>query len=223
MTLNVQDVANRVKRTFGDESGVQITDDDIIRWVNDAQLEISRQNEDLLEAIGTSDIVSGQAEYSLPTNLNILRSLMYDNARLKGLSFNEFNEYIDGFKKPASENIYGIGISEIFMVYAGVITLFPTPNRSITGGLRIYYSQNAASVANLSDALVVPDRYHLSVVDYCMKQAYEMDENADMTAFKKGEFAEAIQKLKAQEKWTDQEYYPRITTLPEDSAFWDGP
>ena len=53
MTLNIQDVANRVKRTFGDESGVQVTDDDIIRWVNDAQLEISRQNEDLLEAVGT--------------------------------------------------------------------------------------------------------------------------------------------------------------------------
>lgn len=36
----VADVFRRVKRTFGDEAGVQITNSDIIDWINDGQVEI---------------------------------------------------------------------------------------------------------------------------------------------------------------------------------------
>jgi hypothetical protein len=72
--LNVQDVANRVRRTFGDDGGVQVTDDDILRWVNDAQLQISTDNEELLETVATADIIQGQADYSIPSDMNVLRS-----------------------------------------------------------------------------------------------------------------------------------------------------
>lgn len=216
--MNVLDVSNRVKRTFGDDAGVQVTDDDIIRWVNDAQLEIALQNEELLEAIGTANIVAGQADYTQPADMNKLRSLMYNNFRLRNLSFNEFNEYLDGFKSSPG---YGNSTPEVFMVYNGLFTLFPTPNASITSGLKIYYSKNPDLVATLGDSLTVPLRYHNTVVDFCLRRAYEMDENADMTAFKKGEFEQTIQKLKNQEK-TTSEYYPRITTLPEDDTYYDG-
>jgi hypothetical protein len=221
LILNVQDVANRVRRTFGDDAGVQVTNDDIFRWINDAQLQISVDNEELLETVGTADIVVDQADYSAPADMNTLRSLMYNNFRLRGLSFAEFNEYIDGFKAPVSSGGYGNARSEVFMVYGNTITLFPTPNESITNGLRIYYSRHPASVGNLADGLGVPDRYHNSVVEYCLKMAYEMDENAEMAGYKKGEFDTQIQKLKAQEKWTSKEYYPRITTLPEDDMYLD--
>lgn len=220
--MNVQDVANRVRRTFGDDSGIQIVDDDIIRWVNDAQLQISVDNEELLEATATANIVANQADYSTPTDMNVLRSLMYNNFKVRGLSFADFNEYIDGFKATVAQGGYGPGKPEVFMVYGGTITLFPTPSTSITSGLRIYYSRHPASVGNLADGLGVPDRYHNSVVEYCLKMAYEMDENFDAAAYKKGEFATQIQKLKDQEKWTARESYPRITILAEDDMYMDG-
>lgn len=220
--MNVQDVADRVKRTFGDDAGVQVTDADIFRWINDAQLQISIDNEDLLETTASSDIVSGQADYATPTNMNTLRSLMYNNFRLKGLSFAEFNEYLDGFDAPTGQNPYGTGRPEVFMVYGGVITLFPTPNQNLTGGLRIFYSRHPASIGNFADALTVPDRYHNAVVEYCLKMAYEMDENLWMVEMKGQGFDQAIQKLKNQEKWTSREYYPTITTLPEDDMYLEG-
>lgn len=220
--MNVQDVADRVKRTFGDDAGIQITDADIFRWINDAQLQISIDNEELLETVGTADIVLGQPDYASPSNLNTLRSLMYNNFRLRVLSFAEFNEYLDGFKVPQNQSQFGMGRPEVFMVYGSTITLFPTPKENLTAGLRIYYSRHPASVGNLADALTVPDRYHTTVVNYCLQQAYELDENADMTAYKKGQFDESIQKLKGQEKWTGREYYPTITTLPEDDSYWEG-
>jgi hypothetical protein len=220
--LNVTDVANRVRRTFGDDAGVQVTDEDILRWINDAQLQISVDNEELLETTATTDIVASVADYSIPTNMNVLRSCMYNNFRIRGLSFAQFNEYIDGFKATSSQGGFGNGAPEVFMVYGGTITLFPTPSQSITGGLKIYYSKHPESVGNLADALTVPDRYHNSVVEYCLKMAYEMDENPDMAAYKKGEFASQVQKLKDQEKWTSTEYYPTITTLPQDDTYYEG-
>lgn len=222
MTLNVQDVANRVRRTFGDDAGVQIVDDDIIRWVNDAQLEICTENEELLETVATANIVSNQAEYSMPTNMNTLRSLMYNNFRVKSLSLSEFNEYIDGWHAPTAAGGYGPGKPEVFMVYGSVVTLFPTPNENITNGLRIYYAKYPDSVGTLADGLGVPDRYHPSVVKYVLQQAYELDENAEMASFKAGQFTSQVQKLKNQEKDGATEYYPTITTLPEDDLYLDG-
>lgn len=219
--MNVQDVANRVRRTFGDDASVQITDDDIFRWINDAQLQISVDNEELLETVATADIIAGQADYSVPTNMNVLRSCMYNNFRLRGLSFSQFNEYLDGFKATPSQGGFGNGTPEVFMVYGGTITLFPTPDQNISAGLRIYYSRHPASVGNFADALTVPDRYHNSVVEYCLQRAYEMDENFDAAAYKKGEFSTQVQKLKDQEKWTSSEYYPKITVLPQDDMYMD--
>jgi hypothetical protein len=213
-------VSDRVRRTFGDEASVQITDDDVIRWINDAQLQISVDNPELLEAVATTNIVSGQADYTLPTDLNTLRSLMYNNFRIRSLTFNEFNEYIDGFKAPVGQGGYGNSTPEVFMMYGSTVTLFPTPNKNITDGLRIYYAKHPAAVTTMGDSLGVPVRYHNSVVEFCLKQAYELDENPDMVAFKSNEFATQMQKLKDQEKQTT-EYYPRITVLPQDDMYGD--
>lgn len=217
--MNVQDVFNRVRRTFGDEAGVQITDADLLRWINDAQLQISIDNESLLEATGTTDIESGVAEYALPDNMNILRSLAYKGFRLKVLSFQEFNEYIDGFDAPDATNPYGIGVPQVFMVYANTITLFPTPNETTAAGLKVYYSKHPDSIGTLADALTVPDRYHNAVVDYCLQQSYELDEDMQKADRKQLQFNESVTRMRGQEKWTSQEYYPSITTLPEDETY----
>lgn len=226
-TLNVQDVVNRVKRTFGDDAGVQITDEDIIRWINDAQLQIGISNEGLLETTVTANVVKGQSEYDSPPNLSVLRSLTYKGYRIKNLSFAEFNEYLDGFDAPANSTRYGVGIPEVFMVWQGIITLFPKPMEDAENGLKIFYIKQPETVETLADSLSIPLQYHLAVVDYCLQQAYELDEDLEKSSYKKGQFDETVMKLNDRNKWTSQEYYPRITTLPEDEnysdyGFWGG-
>lgn len=222
MTLSVQEIAVRVRRTFGDDDGVQIQDPDIFRWINGAQRQICTDNEELLETVATANIVQGQADYTMPSDLNVLRSLMYNNFRIKGLSFAEFNEYIDGFKAPVSQGGYGNGNPAVYMLYGGTITLFPTPNQSLTNGLRIYYSKFPTSVSTMADTLTVPDRYDEAVIKFCLRQAYEMDENAEMAVLNSNEYAAQVQKLKDQEKKSTTEYYPMITTLPQDDTYIDG-
>lgn len=216
--MNVQDVATRVKRSFGDEAGVQVTDQDIIRWVNDAQEEIVLTNEGLMETTSSADIVADQGEYDVPTNFSVLRSLKYNGFRIKPLSFAEFNEYIDGYSSSGPGG-YGPGTPDVFMVWDSKISLFPVPGESVTNGLTIYYMRHPDSVGTLADGLTVPLAYHNSVVNYCLQQAYELDEDYQTAGIKKGQFDETMMKLNDRNKWTAQEYYPSITTLPEDENF----
>lgn len=218
LTLNVQDVATRVKRTFGDDAGVQISDEDVIRWINDAQIQVSLDNDGLLETTVATDSISGQSQYSVPENMSVLRSLSYKNYRLKGMSFAEFNEYLDGFQDPGT---YGSGVPEVFMVWENMITLFPTPQEGVMNALKIFYVKQPDPVSSLADNLGLPLQYHMAVVDYCLQQAYELDEDLEKSAYKKGQFDETVRKLNDRNKWTNQEYYPRITTLPEDENFGD--
>ncbi|MGS2592245.1 phage adaptor protein [Streptomyces hebeiensis] len=219
--MNVEDVVTRVKRIFGDEAGVQITDLDIIRWINDAQNEIVTSNEGLMETTGSADLIKDQREYDLPPNLSVLRGLKASGLRVKGLSFAEFNEYLDGFSSDNSVFSYGASVPEVFMVWEGKLTIFPKPSATVTNGLSIYYIRYPNSVGNLADGLTIPLKYHNSVVDFCLKQAYELDEDYQKASFKKGQFDETMMKLNDNNKWTSQEYYPRITTLPEDAEYGD--
>lgn len=215
--MNVQEVADRVKRIFGDEAGVQVTDQDIIRWVNDAQNQIAVDNTGLMETTGNADIVANQAVYDFPVDLSVLRSLAYSGYRLRSMSFSEFNEYIDGFKSPDAN--FGTGKPEVFMVWDNQITLFPTPGSDLASGLTIYYVKQPTIVTNLADSLTVPIQYHNSVVDYCLRFAYELDEDYEKANYKKSNFDETMMKLNNREKWTSREYYPTITTLPEDAEY----
>jgi hypothetical protein len=225
--LNVQDVVTRVKRIFGDEAGVQITDDDLLRWINDAQEEIVKENEGLMETTATANVVQNQMEYDVPSDMSVLRSLKFKGYRIKPMSFAEFNEYVDGYSAADGVSPYGPGIPEIFMVWNNKITLFPKPSESITNALSIYYIKHPPTVTTLADALSVPLQYHNSVVKFCLKEAYELDEDYQKAQAKRSEFEQDMMKLNDRNKWTSQEYYPRITTLPEDEnygnyGYWGG-
>jgi hypothetical protein len=225
LTLNVTDIAVRVKRTFGDEAGVQIVDDDIIRWINEAQEEITNDNQGLLEATGVANIIQGQQDYSLPADMAMLRSLQYNGFHLQKLSFNEFNEYLDGFKKN-NPPIFGNGIPDSYMVWNSTITLFPIPQDNITGGLVIYYIRHPTTITTFADPLTVPVQYHKAIVDYCLRQAYELDEDEQKAVQKKSEYDERIMKMNNRNEETE-EYYPTITTMSDDEnfgswGFWGG-
>lgn len=215
--MNVTDVITRVQRIFGDMSGVQIDQNDIIRWINDGQEEIVIANEGLMENSSTADVVQGQNTYSFPSDCSVLRSLHYNGYYCKPMTFTEFDLYLDGYA--ANPNPYGQDISSIYTVFNSQIILFPTPNQSITAGLQIYYIRHCPQVVTTADPLTVPVQYHKALVDYCLQQAYELDEDLQKKNVKKQEFDEKMMKLNDRNKWVAQESYPTITTLPKDEDY----
>lgn len=220
--MNLADVKVRLRRTFGDESSVQVTDADITRWVNDGQREVVIMNPELLEKIGFASTVQGQQDYSLPTDCSSIRTVLYQPGsstsyfKLLGQSLQEFDEYIDGW----DGTIYGQSDPAVYCTFAGNIKLFPIPATSVTSGLKLYYYRNPVDVVVDADIIDLPLGYHSAIVEYCMKQAYELDEDWQSVGVKAGEFAASVSGQKTQEKDNKAETYQVITVLREDEDFF---
>lgn len=215
--MNVAAIQTYVKRQFGDESGVQVTDDDILRWINAAQKQIVLQNESLLEKTGTANSVATQQDYSFPVDLLNLRAIQYRKSttepyyRLKGYSLGEFNEQVDGW-----DNTQETGDPWCYTIFENIIQVFPVPATSVTAAFKIYYNRSPVEVALTSDTPELPLLYHDTILKFCLQQAYEMDEDWDAVGNKAQEFDKEVNLLRGKQDWKVQEYYPMITVRVED-------
>jgi hypothetical protein len=205
----VSEIATRVKRQFGDEANIQISDSDIIRWVNDAQREITVE-QNLLQAKATASSVVGQVEYTIPTDTLTLRSVKFQGRKLQPMSLNEADEAIPDLDDTAN---YPSGTPSSFWVWANNISLYPKPDTVQT--LEIYYTRQPAAVTATSDEPEVPLSYHNRIVEYCLAQAYELDENWQAAQAKSQQFERGLDKLKDTVDWVHRDYYPSITSTDD--------
>lgn len=209
--MNVDDVVKRVQHKFGDEAGTQVTQNDIIRYINDGQKELAYKNE-ILQAIGNMNIVGGDNTYPIPSDLLTLRTLYYDDSRLMYLKKTDYDEYINrDDPKSVSQ-----GIPVIYTRWANEFYLYPVPAQDLPSGLKLEYTQRPADVSDLTDELSLPLEYHSVLVDYCMQQAYETDENFDGVAMKAQQIDKSMDDLASLQTFPVREYFPTITVLPED-------
>lgn len=218
--MNLRDVKDRVKRQFGDEAQVQISDVDIIRWANDGQRYITTNNPDANQVTLTTNLVAGQQSYTLPTNLYILSSVHIKQYasdtsyfHIEGASLQEFNNTINGWD---GTGVSSPGIPVIYNKYANTINLFPAPKSDITAGLKLYYSRYPTDLANNTDVIDLPLEYHSAIVDYCLQQAYELDEDWPASQAKAGQIVATLHINKNRGHSKAQETYGTITTLDDD-------
>jgi hypothetical protein len=211
--LNVQDIVTRVKRTFGDEAGVQITNTDILRWINDAQEEIVANNNLILETTAISNVVANQIDYNMPPNLNTLKNLYIENLKLDYLSKNEFNEYLNRY---AAKGTTKSKNPTHFTMWGGKISVFPIPDIDIEDGLKIEYTRHPVPVEQIIDELDVPRQYHSAITDYCLAQAYELDEDIDKASYKGTQFGDKLTRRRNSPELSSQEFYPTITVREDD-------
>lgn len=215
----VSDILTRVKRQFGDESGVQVSDADIIRWINEAQRHIVSTNEALLEKIALKDSAVNQQSYPLPIDILILHSISFQDigqvsyTKLKAFSINQFNEYVDGW----DGSTFAPGTPSVFTVFAGQLLVFPIPLVSVANAFKIYYTRVPTDVVNNGDTPDLPLLYHDVIVKYCMQQAYETDANFQGVWFKNNEISTDISVLRGRDAWKAEASYPVMTILSEDA------
>lgn len=207
--MNVQDVIDRVQRQFGDESSVQVTQADVIRWINDAQRDMAVQN-DLMQAEGTTVTGVGQTEYPFPLDMLGMNKIFYNNKKLKYLSRQEYDEYVN--TQDPGETFTGDPI--VYTRWANKFLVYPRP--SAVGTLKMLYLQRPADVAAPADVLSLAVEYHNAIVKYCLQQAYEMDEDWDAAAAKATQVDSGLSVLKENENSKGREYYPTISVLSDD-------
>jgi hypothetical protein len=207
------DVANVVKRQFGDPDGRQITDSDILEWINQAQQEIVSQNP-LLKQVAQANIVDGQDVYQYPASrVQYIEAIHYRGIPLEAYSFQEAQTYILRIKEP--ETVVA-GRPEIWYERDGSIYLFPFPDEDIPNGLRLFFTAQPDEITSLSDTLSVPDRYYQRVIELVLARAYQLDENWEAARYKQAEFMNGMEMLANQEHVVNTNTYPSITTRIED-------
>lgn len=201
--MNVEEILKRVKRQFGDEQGLQITDEDIIRWINDGQRELAVQN-DLMQTTATTPLIKDQDQYYLPPDILLLRSVRIAGRRLEPVSIEQASSVIPNLGNGA------VGVPTHFTVFANKIDLHPTPNYADPNDLQLYYTRTPIPVEAHTSVPELPLQYHNRLVDYCLQKAYELDENWDAARIKGQQLAEGVSELRGKD--TVQDYYPSITS-----------
>lgn len=207
------DITDRVSIQFADEAWAQINLQKMIRWVNDAQREICEHNPNLLRTKSTTPTVVGQSDYSLPNNLLRLHSVKYRGNYLKGISLQQAEEDYINKDDPTT---YPRGNPLNYWVYGNLLSLYPAPDYADNAGLTIYYDKYPTSIAvsaltPLNTALDLPDKYLNRIVDYCLAQARELDNDPAGYQQKMDRFTNDLSRMKSLEE--SHSYYPFITDL----------
>ena len=210
-TKRLSDVMTEVKRAFGDESGVQLTDSDLIRWTNAGQVDIVTKNK-ILKALAQTDIVAGTAQYAFPSVSVIeVESIHVDGSPIPALSFVEAEEYILKYDSDRSDS----GTPRIWYPYAGQIFLWPKPDSNITNGLSLFYTPMPTAVVASGDLLGIPDKYFNTLINYVLYKAFEMDENFDASSLKMQEMMGNLQEFADEEAKVFNRTYDRITIVED--------
>ena len=202
------DVITRVKTQFGDNSGAQLTDATILRWINDGQQEIVNNNP-ILKAVKQTDIVAGQAEYTFPNDkVQYIEAIYVENRPVKNLSPQSFRDFILADDPDTSASAK---YPDVWYERAGVITFYPTPNENFVNGLKLEYVKMPTAVTAADSPLGVPDRYLNNLVNYCMMSALEYDENYGAAQYKLVQFRDGLDRLSYKENISQVDMYPGVS------------
>lgn len=212
-TLKGVDVSIRVKSQFGDTSGAQVSDDAILRWINDAQREIVNSNF-LLRDTKYTDIVIGQHDYPYPDEKVLAIEAVYiDGMPIEAVSIQQAREFALT-RDPNFER--STDTAAIWYERAGVITIYPKPAKNIPNGLKIEYLKAPTNLTLMTDNLSVPDRYFNELVHYVLAQAMEMDENFAAATYKLTQFRDGLSRIAYRDNMNQTDLYYTITPDPED-------
>lgn len=210
----VSDVAIRCRRKFGDDYKTRVADADFYRWINDAQREIAVENK-LLQKNVTQALAAGTSKYPVPADILQLHSITRNGFLLQGYQLNEFQ----ALNEDSDAQVTGEVTS--FTVWAGNIWIWPyPPTGTVTpGNIVIYYTRTPVDVDALSDSLDLPLIYHNRVVEYCLAQMAEFDEDREGYALKMQEFKVGVANTKNETDDLKIDTYSGITVSPEDYDF----
>ena len=215
--LTGTDIANRVKRQFGDEVGAQITDAIILDWINDGQREIVARTDELYQVKSTSNTTAGTADYSLPTiaaNIIRMHRVFYKGQEVTPLSIQQAEELYpdkDVTPRPTGTPIH-------YWIWADTLTFNIAPDSTGTN-LTIYYQRYPIALSVIGDALTLPERYHLKVKDYCLAQAAELDDDDERAQSKMAVLNQDLDQMQRDQYWLNQDSYPFVTISAEDMYY----
>lgn len=214
--MKLSEIITRVQRQFGDDVQAQITKEDIVRWVNDACLEIvtnNRTNEGMFR--GNTPVVAGQDAYALPSDLFVLRAVRVNGRTVEGTTYEQL---LASGAVPEDTTEVVTGTPQWYWVHNDMVNLVPTPDTSLGSVDIMYIKTPDTMLVGMEDREPdVPQQYHLRIVEYCIAQASELDDNDSKYQLKMQQFNSNLDKLRSNgEQPESDSVYPSITYIGSD-------
>jgi len=189
------DVVANVRRSFGDESGVQLEEGDLLRWINQGQYEIARQNK-ILKAKGVSTTMPGQSSYTLALGKPIMQieSVRCGDRRLVPTEFTTIDANLEEYPVTAT------GEPRLWYRWGDEVVIWPTP--AAAEQLSIYFTAAPAAEASYdaNKLLEITDEYFLPLIDFCMAKAHEMDDNPQSQEVSIKQYADRMTSMNDEER-----------------------
>lgn len=215
----VQMVVDEVKAQFGEAGDVQITSENIIRWINRGSREIAVRTQ-FLKGEVSINTVAGQNEYDLAAE-HVLR---LDSVFISGSPVPIIPvEQADRVYRFIDPNETSTGSSTEAAWYDdGVIHLYPKPSVGVTNGLRVKYLKYPAAVAVVGDTLTVPDRFFNQLLQFCLAQAQYLDADHEQHQADMERFEEGLARQQNLQNANQASEYPTIGEDPADFVYSTG-
>lgn len=207
--MKLSSVISRVRSSAGDIDALQFTDSQLLEWVNDGIRECAQHN-NLLQKSATQDSSVGMSTYSLPDDILKLYAVRYDGTKLRVLTLEEFDERYSGGH--ADQNV---DTPIACYLWAGKIKLYPVPSASKPISIEYIYYPAELSTSDLEAELPIPVGYHNRIVDYCLAQVAQQDDDINRYNSKMQEFLTGVQLLNNQTEYTE-DLYPSMSVSSRD-------
>lgn len=208
--MNVAEITKRIQKQFGDESGAEITPEDILSYINDGQVDIARHTGCLQDAVET-DAIAGQRAYALPPNFLGIRRLTYNGKKVSQIALEDLDEIASNrdVNNPTGEPSH-------FYIWANEINFYPIPDVSAVGNIDIFYTKLPEPLLGDLDVPEIPVSFHEDLVRYGLSRAKELDEETQDSQLIWGEYKDRVNFSKSEHEVPDNSSYPSVRLVAGD-------
>lgn len=205
--MKLIDIKTRVRQIVGDVGANQFSDATLVGWINDGIRECAVVNQ-LLQKRATSTLTVGTTDYTLPTDILKLYTIVVSGSRIDVLSLAQWQKQ----NYDPSET----GLPVMAYVWAGKYTVWPKPDQAYTVEIDyIYDPTDLVDVTDDNNLPPIPVTYHNRIVDYCIAQVALQDDNEALYSLKMEEFRTGVKSLEA-ETIQQEDFYPSVSLSPRD-------
>lgn len=185
-------IETRARSKYNAIGDSYFSQEEILDFIYQGCIELA-QDALVIEATPQStSTVIGQRSYAYPTNAVSIKRITYEGKKLKKINFRE-DDIITGLNQSTADQ----GTPQYYSIWNDVIYLRPIP---AAVGTLVIYSYKEPSTITITSTIEIPTRYHMSLVDFAVKEMALKDSNVNVADRLQARWDKFVLKAKASER-----------------------
>jgi hypothetical protein len=169
VSVDTADLVLQIKRQYGDEYGVVVTDADLLQFVYEGEMDIIRST----GGFESKTIAAAASAFpmQIPGTIQVIRVTL-NGVALTYISIAELDLVKAALLTAQGAPQYWYNNNE------QEIDIFPSVTTDTTANLIVYYKHVAIKKTVPTGALTVPERYHTDLLQFCIARCHNKNRDA---------------------------------------------